>query len=250
MSAKGGRKAGARTAGSRKADRQRTTQVRTAIGFGVFIALIVGAAVLSNALRPDDEPRPSATPTGAGSNTCTGPTPPAPFRDPGPFSAPPQDTTDADSIYVATISTYCGDLKFKIDPLDAPEASRSFIFLARKKFYDGLRFDRVEPGLGLFAGTGNAGYTLAVRSHGRAVAARELVMLDVTPGPGTSVASPFAISDGGKIEAVRMGSAPDEDARRANDDTLERFFALRRAGPAQLPPLYIVHVKVEQFSRG
>jgi hypothetical protein len=230
-------------------DRATRTQLRTAIGFGALVVLALVAALVSNALRSNPAPRPTTSPTGLASNSCTGAKPNPPLRDPGPFQPPQPDTTDPESIYVARISTYCGDFLFKIDPLEAPIAARSFVFLARKKFYDSLEFDRVASGVGLFGGKGNAGYGLVDDKRGPAIAKGDLVMLDIDPGARITLASPFVISDGGRLDGVRVGTPPDPDAVRQNTETLQRFFELLRFGPARLAPLYIVHVEIQEFTR-
>jgi peptidyl-prolyl cis-trans isomerase B (cyclophilin B) len=47
--------------------------------------------------------------------------------------------------YKAKISTDLGDMEMRLFPEAAPNHVRSFVALARAKYYDGLEFDRVQP---------------------------------------------------------------------------------------------------------
>ena len=47
---------------------------------------------------------------------------------------------------IAVIETSKGTIKFKLYEQDAPITTKNFIGLAEKKFYDGLKFHRREPG--------------------------------------------------------------------------------------------------------
>lgn len=63
----------------------------------------------------------------------------------------------------AVITTNKGEIEFEIYP-EATKAASNFVFLAEDKFYDGLKFHRVEPGFviqggdPLGNGTGGPGY--------------------------------------------------------------------------------------------
>lgn len=64
----------------------------------------------------------------------------------------------------AVIETNKGVIEFEIFGDEAPKTASNFIFLATDKFYDGLRFHRVEPGFVIQGGdpvgngTGGPGY--------------------------------------------------------------------------------------------
>lgn len=66
----------------------------------------------------------------------------------------------------AVITTDKGVIEFEIFP-EAPKAASNFIFLTNDRFYDGLRFHRVEPGFVIQGGdpsgngTGGPGYQFA-----------------------------------------------------------------------------------------
>lgn len=66
---------------------------------------------------------------------------------------------------IATIETNRGAIKIKLFPEDAPKAVENFIKLARKGYYDGLKWHRVEDwvvqtGDPKGDGTGGPGYTI------------------------------------------------------------------------------------------
>ncbi len=157
---------------------------------------------------------------------------------------------DLDSIYVATISTYCGDLQFKIDPRDAPDAARSFLFLARKKYYDSLSFDRVMGGTPAFIAAdraGDPGYTIQASQGPAPSSSADLVMLSDKAG---RIGSTFMIvaSTGGQLpDGRRIGTLLEgSDAAPA---ILQRFLDQDRTGDRPVSPLFIVHIKIEEFSR-
>ena len=77
-----------------------------------------------------------------------------------------QPAFDPAKHYVATIATDKGDIIIELNVQKAPKTVENFVKLARKGFYDGLTFHRVEPGLLIQGGdpqgdgTGGPGYDL------------------------------------------------------------------------------------------
>ncbi|MBI2886524.1 MAG: peptidylprolyl isomerase [Chloroflexi bacterium] len=71
---------------------------------------------------------------------------------------------DAKKEYSAVLHTTEGDVTLQLLPQDAPVTVNNFVFLARDKFYDGVRFHRVikgfmvQTGDPLGNGTGGPGY--------------------------------------------------------------------------------------------
>jgi peptidyl-prolyl cis-trans isomerase B (cyclophilin B) len=67
---------------------------------------------------------------------------------------------------IATIETAKGVIKIELHPDDAPKTVDNFVTLAKKGFYDGLTFHRVEPNFVIQGGdpngngTGGPGYTI------------------------------------------------------------------------------------------
>src|ERR1700726_5115495 len=74
---------------------------------------------------------------------------------------------DTTKRYVATMTTSHGTMVIALDPLAAPKAVNSFVFLARYHYFDGIVFHRVIPGFVLQGGdptgtgTGGPGYKFA-----------------------------------------------------------------------------------------
>lgn len=60
------------------------------------------------------------------------------------WKVPPKMKIDLSKIYLATVKTEIGDIKFELMPADAPVTVNNFIFLARKKVYNGSSFHYVE----------------------------------------------------------------------------------------------------------
>lgn len=75
------------------------------------------------------------------------------------------DFSAVDSIH-ATVKTQYGTMVFRLEPRKAPVTVANFVELAKKKFYDGLKFHRVIPGFMVQGGdpagngTGGPGYTI------------------------------------------------------------------------------------------
>lgn len=80
---------------------------------------------------------------------------------------PPAMEIDTNIIYRVTITTPKGDIVMDLDPRIAPRTVNNFIVLARKGFYNGLNFHRVEPGFVIQggcpegSGRGGPGYKFA-----------------------------------------------------------------------------------------
>jgi cyclophilin family peptidyl-prolyl cis-trans isomerase len=102
--------------------------------------------------------------TAAGASAgCSAAAPPKPAV-PRTFSAPPKLTIDRAARYTATVDTTCGPIVIALNPRAAPLAVNNFVFLARKRFYDGLNFHRAVRGFVIQGGdpagngTGGPGY--------------------------------------------------------------------------------------------
>ena len=80
------------------------------------------------------------------------------------FDEEPPMLIDTNKRYVATMVTSHGTMVIALDPLAAPRAVNSFVFLARYHYYDGVVFHRIIPGFVLQGGdptgtgTGGPGY--------------------------------------------------------------------------------------------
>jgi len=77
------------------------------------------------------------------------------------FDEEPPMVIDTAKRYVATMTTSHGTMVIALDPLAAPKAVNSFVFLARYHYFDGIVFHRIIPGFVLQGGdptgTGSGG---------------------------------------------------------------------------------------------
>jgi cyclophilin family peptidyl-prolyl cis-trans isomerase len=96
-----------------------------------------------------------------GSNAPTDAGKPKPQFSPAPD---PATVVDPKKRYVATVDTSCGSFEIELYPKQAPDAVASFVFLAKKGYFDGLTFHRIVKGFALQGGdpkgdgTGGPGY--------------------------------------------------------------------------------------------
>ena len=90
-----------------------------------------------------------------------------PANDPPSFKDAPAMAIDPAATYTATIETTEGTIVIALDAANAPESVNNFVFLARKKFYDGLLFSRAATNFVIQAGSpkndgiGGPGYSVA-----------------------------------------------------------------------------------------
>ena len=68
------------------------------------------------------------------------------------FGAEPEMLIDPSKTYTATMVTSKGTMEILLDPLAAPKAVNSFVFLARWHYFDGIVFHRIIPGFVLQGG--------------------------------------------------------------------------------------------------
>ncbi len=77
------------------------------------------------------------------------------------FKDEPPMIIDTNKRYVATMVTSHGTMVINLDPLAAPKAVNSFVFLSRYHYFDGIVFHRIIPGFVLQGGdptgTGSGG---------------------------------------------------------------------------------------------
>ena len=134
---------------------------QSTIRFAVLIGLAIGLAVLAAALFSGDDDKKttaadqsSSTTASTGETTTTTVNPalaaiqcndtkPADNPNRPTFTSPPPMTIDAAKKYSATIETSCGKITVDLDAKAAPKTVNNFVFLADKKFYDGLTWHRV-----------------------------------------------------------------------------------------------------------
>jgi cyclophilin family peptidyl-prolyl cis-trans isomerase len=160
-----------------KQQRKRQSLIRGTVGFVLIIGLFVLFAALHSSGGGKKTKNASATSTTAAASSTTTTTanpalaaiqcndtkPPANANRPTFTTAPPM-TIDPAKKYTVTIETSCGKITADLDAKGAPKTVNNFVFLAQKKFFDGLTWHRVvkdfviQGGDPQGSGTGGPGY--------------------------------------------------------------------------------------------
>src|SRR5271166_4310483 len=115
------------------------------------------------------------------------------------FDEEPPMLIDTNKRYVATMVTSHGTMVIALDPLAAPRAVNSFVFLARYHYYDGIVFHRIIPGFVLQGGdptgTGSGGPGYRFSDELPAAGRYEIGSLAMAnAGPNTNGSQFFIIS--------------------------------------------------------
>jgi cyclophilin family peptidyl-prolyl cis-trans isomerase len=160
----------AKLAARRAAERKRHRRQRLlagGLGLLLVLALVAGLSTVflgdeePNRARstPTPNPSPSPTATGPGSN-CGYKTETGPVGSGGPIP-PPEFGIDVGKSIRAVVLTSMGAFTIELLPKEAPCAVNSFVYLAGRKFFDGVTFHRIVKGFviqgGDPAGTGQGG---------------------------------------------------------------------------------------------
>jgi cyclophilin family peptidyl-prolyl cis-trans isomerase len=203
-------KLAARRQAERKAAKRRRDLTVGAVGGIVGLGLLVaGYTVLTGG--DDGEPRASASasiePPGAPGTrsgmvarkaeppvdvACGAAAPKGAARPTPQFNGPPPMTIDVEATYRATIETSCGAYVIELRPDIAPVAVNSFVFLARKGFYDGLTFHRIVKGFviqggdPLGDGSGGPGYRYEIETSPKQTFDTAGLVAFANGGPGTN----------------------------------------------------------------
>jgi peptidyl-prolyl cis-trans isomerase B (cyclophilin B) len=159
-----------RAAERRRARRNRLLAIvvafAVAAGGGVFafLAFTGGDVTPAASGSPTPTPSPTPSPTSAGEVACGGKVPKAAGEEKKMFDKAPDMQIDENKTYTATMKTSCGTIEIELFADKTPKTVNSFVFLARRKFFDGLIFHRVIKGFmiqggdPLGTGTGGPGY--------------------------------------------------------------------------------------------
>jgi cyclophilin family peptidyl-prolyl cis-trans isomerase len=184
----------AKLAARRQAERQAAARRRNLIVGGIVGVLAVAVAVVGLGLLLGEE-----TDTAAPTVTPTASAPPSPSAEPGSetgtvtptaanetdevacgaeeppkagapkpqFAGPPPMTIDRKATYTATVVTSCGTIVIELDAGRAPKTVNSFGFLARKGYFDGQYFHRLDTSIDVIqggdpTGTGSGGPGYAI----------------------------------------------------------------------------------------
>ena len=153
------------------ARRRRTLAIALGAGTLAVILIVVAGVILLGGDDPAVSPLASATPSTAASGvpaTCTTEEPLGAGAAKPTFDEAPRETIDPNATYTARIDTSCGTIRMDLLAETATESVNSFVFLARKGFYDGLTWHRlvkdfvIQGGDPLGDGTGGPGYETPV----------------------------------------------------------------------------------------
>lgn len=172
-------KLAARRQAERDAIRHRRERTLRALGIVVAMVLVItiGLIVINKKGPTQASPSPTVSSTGspsgspsAGPVACGGSVPKtAGEGKPAIPNAPPM-TIDPSKSYTATMQTSCGTIVIQLDAVHAPIGVNSFVYLAKKGFYDGLTFHRIvkdfviQGGDPKGDGTGGPGYQFATET--------------------------------------------------------------------------------------
>ncbi len=106
------------------------------------------------------------------------------------WDAPPEMKIDPEKQYRAVLHTEKGDISIALRPDIAPITVNNFVFLARERFYDDVRFHRVIPGFvaqaGDPTGTGSGGPGYQFQDELNDLAFEQGVIGMANAGPGTN----------------------------------------------------------------
>jgi cyclophilin family peptidyl-prolyl cis-trans isomerase len=109
---------------------------------------------------------------------------------PATYKTAPPMTIDTAKTYTAKMSTTCGNITIALAAKAAPKTVNSFVFLAKRHFYDGLPFHRVakdfvvQGGDPKGDGTGGPGYKLPTEPPKSGYTAGSVAMANA--GPNTT----------------------------------------------------------------
>ena len=173
-----------------------------------MLALVVAAAggtlLFFTFTGEDDTTGPNAGPTPGPTSTvqCDFTPPPAASENKPTFAKAPKNTLKPSETYIAVMETSCGTIELELLAKEAPNTVNSFVFLARRKFFDGLTFHRIvkdfviQGGDPKGDGTGGPGYkTVDKPPDGTTYAAGDLAMAKAgNEAPGTSGSQFFIVT--------------------------------------------------------
>jgi cyclophilin family peptidyl-prolyl cis-trans isomerase len=112
------------------------------MGYGLFALTRGGGTETAASPTPTPTPTSSVSPSPA-AVACGGQVPAAASKQKPTFDQAPELTLDQNKHYTATIVTSCGTIELELFAREAPIAVNNFVFLTKKRFYNGLIFHRV-----------------------------------------------------------------------------------------------------------
>jgi cyclophilin family peptidyl-prolyl cis-trans isomerase len=134
------------------------------------------------------------------------------------FAAEPKMCIDVAKKYVALMETSKGNMTFELDPKRAPKTVNSFVFLARQRYFEGIKFHRVVPA---FVLQGGDPFSISDGAEGPVG----------TGGPGYEFADELPQPGEYKVGSLVMANAgPNTNG--------SQFFIVSGPNGVQLPPNY------------
>jgi cyclophilin family peptidyl-prolyl cis-trans isomerase len=126
---------------------------------------------------------------------------PAAATEPKPqFFGPPKLKIDVEKRYRVTLETSCGDIVIDMDPSTAPQTVNSFVFLAKRDYFDGQFFHRIAASIDVIqsgdptgTGTGGPGYTIPDELQGGETYGPGVVAMANTGAPDSGGSQFFVI---------------------------------------------------------
>ena len=222
----------ARLAARRAAQRRRRKRQRIIAGV-VAVALLAGGGTGLYLAFTGGSPKPKAeaqSTHGTGKQTGTvkpkappkavacGSSAPKGAGKPKPqFSGPPPLTIDKSATYIATMKTSCGTIVMKLLPKQAPETVNSFVFLARRHFFNGQYFHRIDTSIDVLqggdptgTGSGGPGYSLPDEVGGKPSYTPGTVAMAHSSQPNSGGSQFFLIvgPNGKKLDSCTSGPSP------------------------------------------
>ena len=160
------------------------------------VALLAAATLAAGC--GDEDAAPSAAQTSTGSSSECSSSVPEPAQVSRSFDAPPAMVISPGQPVSATIETTCGTMAVELDTTGAPKTANNFVFLARKRYFDGLRFHRVVSDFVIQGGdpngdgSGGPGYSFADELPTTPYDLGDLVMAN--SGPDTNGSQFFVVT--------------------------------------------------------
>lgn len=250
----------------REAAAKRAKQRSGFIRGTIAVVVIVGGIALILFLGKDDKkaaapttakPAATSTPTTVSATTTTTKLPagcddkvPTPGK-PQTYSSAPKMTIDPAKTYTATITTTCGTIKVDLDAKNAPIATNNFVFLARKHFYDGLKWHRVakdfviQGGDPTGDGAGGPGYQIKGEPPPNGYLLGSIAAAKGPDDPAGTMGSQFFI-----VTGQRGTTLPNDYARfgivTTGLDVAQKMESLSTGDGPPTHPLYIFSVSISE----
>jgi cyclophilin family peptidyl-prolyl cis-trans isomerase len=126
------------------------------------------------------------------------------------YKSAPKMTIDPTKTYTATMTTTEGTIEIALDASGAPTSVNNYVFLARHRFYDGLRFVRASKNFVIQAGSpdntqnGGPGYSVQAELPKTAYSIGSVAWAKSGSEPDGTAGSQFFIGTGQNITTLPL----------------------------------------------